>query len=232
MIEFRDVNLRYHYDEFALLKGANFTLRDGLNSVLCDTQSGKSSICKLLIKEVAATGGQIFIEGLPISSITSADLGILYLPSAPAFFENRSVRFNVEYPLKVRKVGKPQRSQRAEAAAKLVGLDCLDEKVKKLDGKTRQLVALARGLTVERKVVLFDDFFEIDSDQESALARVGSVTELFENATCVILSSDKRLAMGNTVVIDGGVAVYQGDAEQAQRVIDGLGWIAESIRSK
>ena len=229
MIEFKDVSLQYHYDEFSLLKGVTFTLKEGANTILADTQSGKSSICKLLCKDVKATSGEIFVDGLPISSITSACLGILYLPSAPAFFENRSVRCNVEYPLKVRKVSKTERRKRAEQVALALGVGSLDVKVKKLDAQTRKLVALARGLTVERKVVLFDDFFDVDG-VENALEKAQDVLNLFENATCVVLTSDKRLACGNTVVLDGGITVYEGDAEGAQRVIDGLDWICGNIK--
>ena len=232
MIEFKDVTLQYHYDESALLKGVSFTLTNGLNTLLADTQSGKSSICKLLCREVAATSGEIFVDGMPIASITSAHLGILYLPSAPTFFENRSVLHNVEYPLKVRKVSRAERRQRAEQIAKSLGIDYLAVKAKKLTAEQRKLVALARGMTVERKVVLFDDFFEIDGDVDKSLANVRSVLNLFENATCVILTSDKRLAVGKTAVLDGGVTVYEGDALGAVKVVDGLEWLDNSLRSE
>ena len=222
MIEFRNVVLQYHYEEFALLKGTSFTLRDGLNSVLVDTQSGKSSICRLLMKEVAANSGEILIDGLNICGITSADLGILYLPSKPTFFENRSARFNLEYPLRARKVAKNERRARAEQVAAALGIDELDVKVKKLTAEDRKLVALARGLTVERKIVLFDDFF---SASDSSKEQVDSVLARFPNSICVVLSSDKRLAMGNAVVLDGGVTVYEGNADQASKVIDDLHWI-------
>ncbi|MCH5159349.1 MAG: ATP-binding cassette domain-containing protein [Clostridiales bacterium] len=230
MIEFRNVVLQYHYDEFALLKGVNFTLRDGINTVLADIQSGKSSICKLLMKEVAANSGEILVDGLTIGSITSADLGILYLPSKPTFFENKSIRFNIEYPLKVRKVAKNERRERAEQVAASLGLDNLDAKVKMLTAEERKLVALARGLTVERKIVLFDDFFEICDDGTKTLACVDSMIDKFNNATCVILSSDKRLAIGNTVVLDGGVTVYEGNADRARGVIDSLDWLNGSLK--
>ena len=227
MIEFRNVVLQYRYDEFTLLKGVSFTLRDGVNTVLADTQSGKSSICKLLCKEVAANSGEILIDGLEIKSITSADLGILYLPSKPTFFENRSARFNVEYPLKVRKVARADRQRIAEQATASMGIDFLDVKVKKLTAEQRKQVALARGLTVERKIVLFDDFFNLDGD--SSLAYVDSVLDKFKNATCVILSSDIRLAMGNVTVLDGGVAVYEGNSDGAKGVVDGLSWLYGNI---
>ena len=226
MIEFKDVTLHYHYDEFTLLKGASFTLHDGVNTVLADTQSGKSSVCKLLCKEVKPIGGEILMDGLPISSITSAGLGILYLPSELAFFEHRSARYNVEYPLKVRKIGKSERKQRVNEVATVLGVDFLDVKVKKLSQEQRKLVALARGLTVPRKVVLFDDFFAVDGDVESVIDRMQSVFGMFDSATCVVLTSDKRLAMGHCVVLDGGVTVYEGDACGAAQIIENLDWIS------
>ena len=228
MIEFRGVALRYHYDEFELLKCVDFTLREGVNTVIADTQSGKSSICKLLCKEVAASSGEITVDGLIISSITSADLGILYLPSAPAFFENRSVAFNVEYPLKVRKIAKNERRKRAEQVAEALKIDFLVAKVKQLTAEQRKLTALARGLTVKRKIVLFDDFFEVE-DGKNPLDSVENVLKMFDGAICVILTSDKRLARGNTVVLDGGVTVFEGDAEKAKSVVDGLHWLYGSI---
>ena len=232
MIEFKDVVLQYHYDDFALLKGVNFALTGGVNTILADTQSGKSSICKLLTKDVAPNGGEITVDGVDIGCITNADLGILYLPSKPTFFANRSVRYNIEYPLNVRKVAKNECRATAEKVATALNIDFLNEKVKKLTEKQCKTVALARGLTVERKTVLFDDFFEIDGDVTQTVAHIDDVLSLFGNATCVILTSDTRLARGHTVVLDGGVTVYDGDVEGAKKVISELVWIDESIRSK
>ena len=225
MIEFKDVILHYHYDEFTLLKGTTFTLQDGVNTLLADTQSGKSSICKLLCKEVKPTSGEITVDGLPISSITSAGLGILYLPSAPTFFNGRSARYNIEYPLRVRKIAKNESKQRVDEVAQLLGVDCLDVKVSKLTDAQKKLVALARGLTVKRKVVLFDDFFAVGDGVETALNDMQSVLNMFADATCVVLTSDKRLAMGHCVVLDGGVTVYEGDKTGATQIIDSLEWI-------
>ena len=232
MIEFKDVVLQYHYDDFALLKGVNFALHDGVNTILADTQSGKSSICKLLTKDVKANSGEITVDGVEIGCITNADLGILYLPSKPTFFENRSVRSNIEYPLKVRKVAKNERQTTVEKVAAALNIDFLEQKVGKLTAEQRKLAALARGLTVERKTVLFDDFFEVDGDLWQTNAYIDGILDLFSNAMCVILTSDTRLARGHTVVLDGGVAAYSGEPDGAKKVVGELVWIDESIRSK
>ena len=220
MIELRHVALHYHYDEYAVLKDLNFTLINGVNTILCDTQSGKSSVCKLLTKQFKSTSGQIFLDGIDIASISNEDLEILYMPANPVFFENRTVRYNVEYPLKVRKVPKNERTERYNEVSTLVGLGDADVKLKKLSYCDRKRVALARGLTVRRKVVLLDDFC-------GSIEELNKIFELFDNATIVVLTSDVSLACGNVVVLDGGISIYQGDASGAAEIRNNLSWIVD-----
>ena len=220
MIVFDNVTLRYPYDEFDVLKGASFTLHKGINTVLADAQSGKSSICKLLLKDIAPTSGHIFVDEQDIASITNSNLDILYLPRNPAFFRRRSVQYNMEYPLIIRKVGKAERRNRVWEIAEQFGLN-LDVKVNKLSQSQARTLALARGLTVKRSIALFDDFF--DGDIEN-LNYINNVLQQFE--TCVIFTSDTRQANGHTVVLDGGIIVFEGDVEQAKQVVDSLYWLA------
>lgn len=225
MIEFNRVELHYHYDEFAVLKDLTFTLNDGINTILCDTQSGKSSVCKLLTKQFKPTKGQILLDGQDICGITNKALGILYLPARPVFFENRSVKDNTVYPLKVRKVNKAEREKRFKEISKLVDLPPADTKIKKLSAKERSRVAVARGLCVERKIVLLDDFCE--SKEE-----IFTVKNLFGNALTVVLTSKPELACGNTIVLDGGNTVYCGTAEKAAETVNNLSWISDILRSE
>ena len=104
MIVFDGVRLQYPYDDSELFQGLDFSLTDGVNTVLCDVQSGKTSLCRLLLKDVSPTDGRIFIDGRQLDGIAAANLDILYLPRDPVFFESRSILYNIEYPLKVRKI--------------------------------------------------------------------------------------------------------------------------------
>lgn len=227
MIVFDNVTLRYHYDEYDLLKGVSFSLTEGVNTVLADTQSGKTSICKLLTKQVSPTSGLITVNGADICSITNANLDILYLSRNPTFFQNRSMLYNIAYPLRVRKVPKQVRNQIAQEVATKLHLDNIQRKVKSLDSGQRQLLALARGLTVKRQTVLFDDFFNLDD----GLQQIQQTLALFEGANCVLLTSESDLALGNVVVLDGGKVVYQGDASDAKQVVSKLGWLTHNLRS-
>lgn len=225
MIEFKHVGLCYHYDDYAVLKDLNFTLVDGINTILCDSQSGKTSVCKLLTKQFAPTSGQITVDGEDILSITNQGLGILYMTANPTFFENRSVRYNVTYPLKVRKSPKTEQSKRFDEVASLTGISDSDIKIKKLSDVERKRIAVARGLTVKRKVVLLDDFCDNVEELEE-------VVRLFDDATIVILTSDVKLVCGNAIVLDGGVSVYQGDVDGAIKQRQNLSWIVDMLRSK
>lgn len=223
MIVFDEVVLQYQYDEFQLLKGASFTLDNDVNTILCDTQSGKTSICRLLCKDIERTGGKILIDENSIDSITSQDLGILYLPSKPTFFERRSILQNVEYPLGVRKVSKANRRVEANKILQASGLQDVNRKVRTLDDDTRKKVALARGLTVPRKIVLFDDYFEDANEIDITLGLFG------KHAIKIIVTSNVTFARGKTVVLDGGKTVYQGDASGAAKCVDELSWLIDRI---
>lgn len=205
MIVFDKVTYKYHYEQFELFKQLSFELKDGVNTILCGEQGGKSSICKLLCNQIVPQSGNVTIFGIQCNA--QADNGVLWLPKEPAFFEGRSVFFNIAYPLKVRKVAKLQQDIIAKQLAEQFNLTA-NAKVKKLTEDQRRNLALARGLTVERKVVLFDDFFQTKQQLQQTL-------ELFPDAIKVILTSNTALATGHTVVIDCGECTYQGDVSGA-----------------
>lgn len=191
---------------------------------MCDVQSGKSSICKLLTREVAPTSGAVILDETDISCIANERLGILYLPGIPTYFENRSVLYNIAYPLKVRKISKQQRTERAAEIAGKLGIKDLKVKIRKLNLAERKRVALARGLTVERQVVLFDDFFDDCED-------VDDVLDMFSAKIKVIFTSDTRLTRGHCVVLDGGYTEYVGDVDGACRRIAQLEWLYDKIQT-
>lgn len=92
-----------------------------------------------------------------------------------------------------------------------------------MDERTRKVAALARGLTVKRNAVLFDDFF-------GGAEYVDGVLDLFDADIKAVFTSDVSLARGNVTVMDGGYTVFCGGADDAKRAVDGLGWIYDSLR--
>ncbi len=224
MIQLNKVTFKYPYDEFNVLNDVSFTLENGLNTILCDIQSGKTTICKLILGNLKAMSGEVLVNGLNVGTSKNPSKDILYLPQNPTFFENRSVLYNLQYPLKVRKLLKQQGEKVLEIAEKFEFSDLLKEKVCKLSIEQRKTLAVARGLTVSRNVVLFDGFFDDNKTCDSFFETIG-----YFNGIIVNLTTNKNSAQGNTVLLDGGKCIFQGDAEKAKRIVENLTWLADRI---
>lgn len=227
MIEFQNVSFKYHYEQFSLFENLSFTLTDGTNTVLCDVMSGKSTLCKMILGLQKPDSGKIIVDGKDIclnKKFNATDA--LLLPSRPVFFQNKTVRYNLQYPLRVRK-------QKADADA-LYELACQfglsavwNQKVRTLSPVLQKKLAIARGLTVPRKIVLFDGFFD---DTMNDCLSTEEVLRLFDCKMKVVLTDDSSLAVGHTVVLDGKTCVFQGNADEAKRIAYNLGWLSEKLK--
>lgn len=226
-VRFDNVCFRHRYDDFDVLSGASFEIGQDICTLLVDSQCGKTTICRLLTGELKPQQGKLSVDGVSACDIKPADSGILYLSDKTPFFLHKKVEYNIAYPLALRKVKRDVRSDIVSAVAQKCGIvDLLQKKVCKLTCDEQRLVALARGITVPRRVVLFDDFFvngkhaQTDFDSYD----MQSVFSLFPDCVKVVVTSDKENAVGKCIVLDGGKCVFCGDEEQARQVVDELSW--------
>ena len=225
MIELSNVTLRYHYEEYNLFENLSFRLQEGINTVLCDIQSGKSSLCKMILGQLPPNQGKVVVGGVDLYGTKGSKYPVnaLYLPASPTFFENKTVRYNLEYPLRIRK----QLAQNAvvDTLAKQFGLeDLLSVKVKKLDIRQKKLLSVARGLTVSRDIVLFDGFFDDTEPIDCLLPN--NVLAHFDTGTKVIFTTNPKIAVGNTIVIDDKKCLFEGASDEAQCIVANLTWLA------
>ena len=107
---------------FQVTKGEVFVIM-GLSG------SGKSTAIRLINRLIEPTKGTVTVEGVKVTSLSTMDMkktrrekmGMVFQHFA--LFPHRTVRDNVSYGLKVRKVHKAERNKAAEQALSLVGLD-------------------------------------------------------------------------------------------------------------
>lgn len=205
MIEFCDVTYKYHYDDFSVLEHTSFKIEDGVNTVLCNFQSGKTTICKLILGLLRPHNGKVFVDGKEPCECSPE---VLYLPQKPVFFEHRSALFNLNYPAKVRKT-KPQND--VYALADRFGLTrILSRKVRTLSADEKARLALARGLTFGRQIVLDDGFSDNNIIDKNMLRDI-----YLSFRTAVVFTSVPQNAVGRTLLLDGKQTVFQGEANVA-----------------
>lgn len=223
MIRFDDVVFRYPYDSFDVLKGATFCLESGVNTVLCDLQSGKTTICRLILGELQPTSGKISVFGNSPDEKNPAK-NILYLPQKSVFFRNRSVLYNLQYPSRVRKCLKQNEKNIVSVAEKCRLGDKLKCRVSQLSTEQQKMLAVARGLTIPRHTVLFDGFFD------DGVLQMSEVAEMFSQAEVkAVFTAKTNLATGRTVLMDGGRCVFQGDGATGKTTADTLVWLANKM---
>jgi tungstate transport system ATP-binding protein len=147
-------------------QGDAFTLEIGALAVrpretLClvgPTGAGKSTLLRLLGGLERPTSGQLLWHGRPIGDdlVSLESLRRIATVHQNPLLLSATVRYNVEYGLKVRGLRRPR--DRCEAVLKSLGLIRLaDQDSRTLSGGQAQLVAIARALVVEPEVLLLDE---------------------------------------------------------------------------
>ncbi|HEV7651779.1 MAG TPA: ABC transporter ATP-binding protein [Actinophytocola sp.] len=127
-------------------------------SMLGPSGSGKTTVLRLIAGFELPTAGTIELDGRDVGRLPPFDRDVNTVFQDYALFPHMSVRENVEYGLRVKRVPRAQRRARAAEALKTVRLDDFGErKPTQLSGGQRQRVALARALVNRPKVLLLDE---------------------------------------------------------------------------
>ena len=119
---------------------------------------GKSTLLRMLAGLDEPTEGVIEIAGEVVNGVEPKDRDIAMVFQSYALYPHKTVRANIEFPLRPRKVPKDERRTMAEEAAEQLGLtSMLDRKPGQLSGGQRQRVALARAIVRRPVAFLMDE---------------------------------------------------------------------------
>jgi NitT/TauT family transport system ATP-binding protein len=118
---------------------------------------GKSTILKAVAGLLAPTKGEILVDGKKVDGV-SRDRGMVF--QAYTSFAWLTVRQNVEYGLRLRRVPKAERRALSDKYLEAVGLtEFADRYPRELSGGMKQRVAIARTLINKPRLVLMDEPF-------------------------------------------------------------------------
>ena len=102
--------------------------------------------------------GELYIDDKLMNDVAPKDRDIAMVFQNYALYPHMTVRQNMEFPLKLRKVPKDQIDRAVNQAAEILGItQYLERKPKALSGGQRQRVAIGRAIVREPKVLLMDE---------------------------------------------------------------------------
>jgi putative spermidine/putrescine transport system ATP-binding protein len=151
--------LSKHYDQVRAVDGLDLDIEDGeFFSMLGPSGSGKTTVLRLIAGFEPPTAGTIRLGGDDVTTRAPYARDVNTVFQDYAIFPHMNVQENVEYGLRVTKVPRAERRQRAERALATVRLEGYAERrPHQLSGGQRQRVALARALVNRPKVLLLDE---------------------------------------------------------------------------
>jgi len=119
---------------------------------------GKTTLLRILAGLESATSGAIWHGDEKVSDLAPGKRDVAMVFQSYALYPHMSVRENIEFGLKLRKVPREDRARLvAEAAQTLDIAHLLERKPKQLSGGQRQRVALGRAIVRKPAVFLFDE---------------------------------------------------------------------------
>jgi rhamnose transport system ATP-binding protein len=160
------VDLTKSYAGVLALKSASFELCQGeVHALIGENGAGKSTLIKIITGAIAADGGEIILDGIPMTNNSpqlAKSLGIAAIYQQPALFPELTVTENIALSLERRsawhRIDWRGRRQRAEKLLAQIGAKINSEALAgELTMPEQQLVEIARALGAEAKVVIMDE---------------------------------------------------------------------------
>lgn len=178
--------------------GFSHTFSDGLNILYGENGSGKTSLLKLIAGINSPTNGEILLNGKPIDY--KKDIQMVF--DDLALFERRSVKYNLNYPLKLRKISKDTINELVEYGMEYYSLSkvLLTSKVFRLKQIDRVRLALIRVTYRNTPILLLDNPLSALSDDERKRMFLKLLGYLSARKGIIIYATDKaeEVALINT----------------------------------
>ncbi len=204
-------NVRKIYDKKVVIDNIDLEIKDKEFIVLVGASGcGKSTILRMIAGLEEITGGEILIGDKKVNNIPPKDRDIAFVFQSYALYPHMTVRENIAFGLKMRKVPKDEIEKKVLEAAKILDLtEYLDRRPKQLSGGQRQRVALGRAIVRNPKVFLMDEPLS-NLDAKLRVQMRAEIKKLHEKlqTTFIYVTHDQTeaLTMGDRIVVlDKGV---------------------------
>jgi multiple sugar transport system ATP-binding protein len=166
---------------------------------------GKSTTLRMVAGLEEITRGELYIDDRLVNDVAPKDRDIAMVFQNYALYPHMTVRQNLEFPLKLRKVPKDEIDKAVNGAAEILGItEYLERKPKALSGGQRQRVAIGRAIVREPKVLLMDEpLSNLDAKLRNQMRAEIIKLRHRINTTFIYVTHDQTEAMtlGDRIVI-------------------------------
>ena len=206
--------IRKAWGDVVAVDALTLTIDDGeFVSLLGPSGCGKSTTLLMLAGIYAPTEGNLRFDGQVVNDVEARDRNVGIVFQSYALYPHMSVRENILFPLRFKKVSESEARRRVEEAAKLVHIgELMERRPSELSGGQQQRVALARALAPQPALLLLDEpFSSLDLDLRRALAQeLGDILRQ-EKVTTLLVTHDQEEAFA---LADRVGVMQQGHLEQ------------------
>ena len=210
-VDIRIKNAVKRYGDNTVIKDLSVEIKEGeFFTLLGPSGCGKTTLLRMIAGFNSIEGGDFYFGERRVNDMDPAKRNIGMVFQNYAIFPNMTVKDNVAFGLKNRKIPKERREAETDEFLKLMQIDeYRDRMPERLSGGQQQRVALARALVIKPDVLLMDE----PLSNLDAKLRVEMRTAIKEiqnriGITTVYVTHDQEEAMAvsdRIAVMEGGV---------------------------
>src|SRR3984957_16458196 len=205
---------------FHAVKDLDLDVREGEFMVLVGPSGcGKTTALRMVAGLGDISSGTLRIAGRPVNDVTPKDRDIAMVFQNYALYPHMSVRDNIGFALRLRKLSKTDIAAKVQGTAEILGLtEWLDRKPGQLSGGQRQRVAMGRAIGREPSVFLMDEpLSNLDAKLRVQMrAEVQRIQRRINVATLYVTHDQvEAMTMGDRVAVLRSGVLQQVDHPQA-----------------
>jgi len=204
------------YGENVIIPDLSLEIKEGeFFTLLGPSGCGKTTLLRMIAGFNSIEGGEFYFNDTLINDLDPAKRNIGMVFQNYAIFPHMTVRKNVEFGLKNRKLSKEKVKEQTDKFMKLMHVDeYADRLPERLSGGQQQRVALARALCIEPAVLLFDEpLSNLDAKLRVEMRTVIKNIQHNVGITTVYVTHDQEEAMAvsdRIAVMNAGVIQHVG----------------------